>query len=61
MSAVMEATRATASDKGLDYDAIVIGAGMSGLAAAVRLRSSRADQQEKWEFSSMHQSMTGDG
>ena len=38
MSAVMEATRAKASDKGLDYDAIVIGAGMSGLYQLIRLR-----------------------
>ncbi|MCE2760610.1 MAG: NAD(P)/FAD-dependent oxidoreductase [Acetobacteraceae bacterium] len=38
MSAVMEATRAKGSDKGLDYDAIVIGAGMSGLYQMIRLR-----------------------
>ena len=38
MSAVMEATRAKGSDKGLDYDAIVIGAGMSGLYQLIRLR-----------------------
>jgi ribulose 1,5-bisphosphate synthetase/thiazole synthase len=38
MSAVMEATRAKASDKGLDYDAIVLGAGMSGLYQLIRLR-----------------------
>ncbi|MFO0185229.1 MAG: flavin-containing monooxygenase, partial [Alphaproteobacteria bacterium] len=38
MSAVMEATRAKGSGKGLDYDAIVIGAGMSGLYQLIRLR-----------------------
>ncbi|MCE2921449.1 MAG: NAD(P)-binding protein, partial [Roseomonas sp.] len=34
----MEATRAKGSDKGLDFDAIVIGAGMSGLYQLIRLR-----------------------
>ncbi|MFM7305845.1 MAG: NAD(P)-binding protein, partial [Alphaproteobacteria bacterium] len=34
----MEATRAKGSDKRLYYDAIVIGAGMSGLYQLIRLR-----------------------
>ena len=38
MSAVMEATRAKGNETGLDFDAIVIGAGMSGLYQLIRLR-----------------------